>query len=70
MVQIHNLKSLSLENVKEFPVNCINRLEKLETIKINDLQILEKIYHTYPNRKFSLSIYKILVKNGIINEDE
>lgn len=65
-----NLKAIYLENVKEFPVSCISRLDKLEIIKINDLKILEKIYHTYPNRKFSLSIYKVLVKNGIINEDE
>lgn len=66
----NNIEVLSFKNVKEFPISVINNLNKLETIKIDDLNILNNIYIKYPNRLFSKKLYNSLVKNGIIKEDE
>ena len=65
-----NIEVLSFENVKEFPVSVISSLDKLEAIKIDDLNVLNNIYIKYPNRIFSKKVYQVLVKNGIIKEDE
>lgn len=65
-----NLEIINFKNVKDFSFSSLNNLNKLSTIKIDDLTILHKIYLKYPNRLFSSKLYKKLVNNGIIEEDE
>ena len=64
-----NLEIIQLKNVKNFPTAVVGNLDKLNMIKIDDLNILHKIYLKYPNKLFSNKIYQKLVNNGIIKEE-
>lgn len=68
--QCSNLEIIDLENVKDFSHNSIRNLNKLKVIKIDDLNVIYNIYNHYPNKQFSDKLYKILVKQDMLKEDE
>ena len=65
------LVELNLPNVKYFPTSSIRKLNMLNEIKINDLNIIKSIYLSYnqSNRLFNKKLYKILKNNNLLNDE-
>ena len=68
--ECRNLEIISFKNITDFSISSLKCLNRLNTIKFDDLNIINKIYLNFPNRLFSSKLKKILVNNGFIKEDE